>query len=269
MITTELDTSKRIICHTAADTVSADELVQAGHPGLSTAFLFVIATVFPAMIAVLVLTHSPVQSINPVAIFKLIDKLGPNYLYAVATGAAVVAAVELLGTWPAWVVTLLGLYLITAFFAVVGALTHTAGLHEEVGIPDALEVEPRKQVTNLEKERTGVLNHAYGFASRGNRAGALGHIETWLARDPDPDAAWSWFFDQMLRWEQKDHALFFAQRYIGQLLERGDRIGAVKVILRGQLVNERFKPTPEHMDAAIEAAETTGNAELASALKRL
>ena len=29
MITTELDTSKRIICHTAADTVSADELVQA------------------------------------------------------------------------------------------------------------------------------------------------------------------------------------------------------------------------------------------------
>ena len=246
-----------------------DELVQVGQPGLAHSLMFVIAAVFPAMIGLLVLTHSPLESINPVAIVRLIDKLGLSYLYAVATGAAVVAVIEFLGSWPAWVVMLLGLYALSAFFAVVGALMRHAGLQEEVDIPDALEVEPEKQIANLVKERTGVLNHAYGFASRGNRAGALGHIESWLARDPDPDAAWSWFFDQMLRWEQKDHALFFAQGYIGQLLERGDRIGAVKVIMRGQLVNERFKPAPEHMDAAIEAAEATGNSELASALKRL
>ncbi|MDJ0907695.1 MAG: hypothetical protein QNI99_00770 [Woeseiaceae bacterium] len=246
-----------------------DEIVKAGQPMLGTAFLLFVAALFPAMIALLVLTHSPLQSINPVAIVRLIGKLGGSYLYAVATGAAIVFVIESLGSWPAWVVVLISLYLLVAFFTVIGALTRAADLYEEVGIPDAVEVEPVKQVANLEKERTGVLNHAYGFASRGNRAGALGHIDSWLARDPDPDAAWSWFFDQMLRWEQKDHALFFAQRYIGQLLERGDRIGAVKVIMRGQLVNERFKPAPEHMDAAIEAAEATGNSELASALKRL
>lgn len=170
---------------------------------------------------------------------------------------------------PTWLQSLLSLFLTTSFYAVLGAMLREQDLIHEVDIPEALEVEPEKQVANLEKERTGVLNHAYGFASRGNRAGALGHIEQWLARDPDPAAAWSWFFDQMLRWEQTDHALFFAQRYVARLLDDGDRIGAVKVLLRGRLINERFKPAPEYMDAAIEAAESTGNTELASALKRL
>ncbi len=247
----------------------ADEIVKAGQPSLATAFLLLIAAVFPAMIALLVLTHSPFESINPVAIARLIGKLGASYLYAVLTGAAIVAVVELLGSLPAWVVVLLALYLMTAFFAVIGALTRFSDLHAEVGIPDALEVEPEKQVANLDKQRVGILNHAYGFASRGNREGALRHIESWLSEDPDPDAAWSWFFEQMLRWDQTDHALFFAQRYIGQLLEVGDRIGAVKVVMRGRLYNERFRPADEHMDAVIEGAEATGNSELASALKRL
>ncbi len=247
----------------------ADEIVKAGQPDIATAFLLVVAALFPAMIALLVLTHSPVESVNPVAIAKLIGQLGASYLYAVITGAAIVAVVELLGSWPAWVVVLLALYFVTAFFAVIGALTRFAGLHDEVGIPDAMEVEPEKQIANLDKQRLGVLNHAYGFASRGNRDGALRHIDSWLSQDPDPDAAWAWFFEQMLGWDETDHALFFAQRYLSRLLERGDRIGAAKVLLRGRLYNERFRPADGDMDAAIEAAEVTGNVELASIVKRL
>ncbi len=221
------------------------------------------------MMAVLVITHSPAQSMNPLAWFQLAHRLGPAYLAGPAVLIGVVFVPIGLSDLPGWAQSLLNLYLLTSFYSVVGGMLREQDLIHEVDIPDALEVEPETQVANLEKDRTGVLNHAYGFASRGNRAGALSHIESWLARDPDPDAAWSWFFDQMLRWEQKDHALFFAQRYVGQLLEHGDRIGAVKVIMRGQLVNERFRPAEEHMDAAVEAAKATGNTELASALKRL
>ena len=247
----------------------AGELEDAGMPALASALVILVTLVFPAMIAVLTLTHSPLESINPVAITRFINRLGANYLYAVGTGIAAVFILELLGALPAWLAALIALYLAAAFFSVIGGLTHAVGLEEEVGIADAIEVEPDKQLANLDKQRTGVLNHAYGFASRGNRAGAMNHIESWLREDPDPDAGWPWFFDQMLRWEQTDHALFFAQRYIGRLLATGDRVSAVKVILRGRLVNERFRPAPEHMEAAIEAARATGNTELASALERL
>ncbi len=246
-------------------------LREAADIGTGVAWLFAIvsAAIFPAMMAVLVITHSPVQAVNPLAWLRLVDRLGQTYLLGPLILIAAILIPMGLEWLPRWLQSLLGLFLTMSFYSVIGAMLREEELIHEVDLPEAMEVEPEKQIANLEKERTGVLNHAYGFASRGNRTGALVHIESWLARDPDPDAAWFWFFDQMLRWEEQDHALFFAQRYVGQLLERGDRIGAVKVILRGRLVNERFRPEREHMGAAIEAAEATGNTELASVLKRL
>ena len=243
------------------------EVVEYG-VGPAWVYALLCASIYPAMIAVLVITHSPAQALNPLAWLNLVGRLKQTYLLGPIVLVAVVFIPLGLEWLPRWSQSLLSLFLTASFYALVGAMLREQALIHEVDIPAAL-VEPEKQVANLEKDRLGVLNHAYGFASRGNRAGALSHIESWLASDPDPDAAWSWFFDRMLCWEQKDHALFFAQRYVGRLLERGDRIGAVKVIMRGQLVNERFRPAPEHMDAAIEAAEATGNSELASALNRL
>ncbi len=248
----------------------AGEIESAGQPTLASVFMIVFAAVFPAMIAVLTLTHSPFESINPLAIARLIGKLGPNYLYAVMTGVLVVAAPEMLGRLPAWIVVLVTLYFVTAFFAVIGGLTRATNLVEEVGIPEAEEPGVEEVTTALLKKRTGVLNHAYGFASRGNRDNALNHIEQWIEReDPEPAAARQWFFERMLDWEETDHALFFAQRYLSWLLAHGEQVRAVKLILRGQIVNPRFRPKTEDMEAAIEAAQACRNPELADALRRL
>ena len=123
-------------------------------------------------------------------------------------------------------------------------------------------------MADLQRQRVSVLSHAYGFASRGNRRGAFDHIDEWLQRDPDPADARAWFLEQMLGWEQSDHGLHFAQRYLTWLLEHGDDVQAVKVMLRCRLLNSQFRPLSDDMSRAIAAAEASGNAELAEALGR-
>jgi len=71
----------------------------------------------------------------------------------------------------------------------------------------------------------------------------------------------------MLGWEQKQHALFFAQQYIHDMLAHGERVPALKVIMRCRLIDENFKPLREDVPAAIQAAENSGNNELATVLK--
>jgi hypothetical protein len=63
--------------------------------------------------------------------------------------------------------------------------------------------------------------------------------------------------------------LFFAQHYIHDMLTHGERIPALKVIMRCRLIDEQFKPLPEDMPAAVQAAENSGNIELAAVLKQL
>ena len=141
-------------------------------------------------------------------------------------------------------------------------------LHEEVEIYEPVE-KPQAEVDEaLLKERTNVLTHAYGFISRDNRAGGFKHIESWLQRDPDPEGAWYWFFDQMLRWEDTYPALLLAQQYLGRLLEHGDKVGAVKLMMRCRLVNEEFRPLTPDLPAAIAAAEACHNDALVQALNR-
>jgi putative membrane protein insertion efficiency factor len=122
------------------------------------------------------------------------------------------------------------------------------------------------EVEELRKERAAVLNHAYGFISRDNREGGFKHIYDRLERDPDPDDAWSWFFDQMMLWEIKEPAQLFAQNYLTRLLHDGDYSKAVKVITRCRYVNESFLPLADDRELAREAAEACGNEDLAGKL---
>ena len=49
------------------------------------AFAFLAAALFPAMMAVLVITHSPTQSLNPVALYNLMRETGESYWWAPLT----------------------------------------------------------------------------------------------------------------------------------------------------------------------------------------
>lgn len=127
---------------------------------------------------------------------------------------------------------------------------------------DPVEPDDEKVSHDNSKERTSVLNHAYGFISRGNRAGGLKHVHEWLEQDPEPNTAWPWFLGQMLRWENPEPALVFAQQYLGRLLRDEDYVLAVKLMMRCRLINAAFKPLPDDRALALEAAERCNNEEL-------
>jgi hypothetical protein len=238
-------------------------------PGAGVLFGLLAAAVVPAMMSVLVITQSPVQSLNPLALITLVRECGAGYWLAPLTLILVFIVPAVLGWLPNWLQSLMELYFIFAFYSVTGAIMRSKKLIDEVYIDDPLEPAVETQLSDLDTQRTMILNHAYGFVSRGNREGGLGHIYMWLQEDPDPEPAWSWFFEQMLRWEQGQSALFFAQRYLSHLLAVDEPVKAVKLVLRCQLVDETFRPFREDFPATIDAALHCDNTALADALKRL
>jgi hypothetical protein len=223
----------------------------------------------PASFAVLVITHSPLQSLNPFAIGKLMKATGESFwlasVYLVVVCWLAVSAEQL----PNIAANFVQLFALFSFASVTGTLIEPFGLIDNVNIPGALEADDDEIAENLETARTAVLTHAYGFVSRNNREGGFRHIVDWIEKEADVVAAWAWFFDRMLRWEQQQHALFFAQTYVHDLLTHGEKIPAMKVIMRCRLVDEQFHPFREDLPAATEAAESTGNIEIAAFLKRV
>ena len=112
----------------------------------------------------------------------------------------------------------------------------------------------------------------FSITPTGSSAETIGRVvsntsTTGLEQDPDPDDAWSWFFDQMMLWEIKEPALIFAQSYLTRLLHDGDYAKAVKVMTRCQHVNESFLPLADDRELAREAAEACGNEDLVGVLE--
>jgi hypothetical protein len=231
-------------------------------------FLFAAAGVWPAILAVLAITRSPLQSINPVAIGRLLRACGGTFwiasVYLFVTGWLCLQ----LDALPLPLEILVQLMLSFSFFAVTGALIEPHGLVDDVYIPDAREPDAGDIRGDIEKNRVAVLGHAYGFISRDNRKGGFNHIMDAIGKDADPAAAWAWYFNRMLGWENQQHALFFAQHYIHDALQHGERVAAAKAIMRCRMVDERFRPFAEDVPAAIEAAQSVANHELAAVLKR-
>ena len=224
--------------------------------------------VLPAILAVLVISRSPLESINPLAIGRLIRHAGPGYWYAPLLLVAATVLLTLLSGLPSLLRDALELYLLFAAFCVTGATLRAAQLIDSVDVPEvdlpASSVPPQARL--LAGQRRAVLNHAYGLASRGNVDGGLAHLRESLRDDPDPAAARAEYFDAMLHWEDNFAALRFAQEYLGHLLGKGDHRAANKLLLRCHAIEPAFRPLPADREAAIAALRRCGNDELADRL---
>ena len=236
--------------------------------GASSLVLLVAACLLPASLAVLAITRSPLQSLNPVAITRLLRTCGSTFWIASVYLFATSWLCLQLGGLPLFLTNLLQLLLSFSFFTLTGALIEPHGLFEEVYIADASERGEQEIRGDIERTRAAELGHAYVFISRNNRKGGFAHLFAAIEKDPDPVAAWGWYFGRMLAWDEQQHALFFGQHYVHDALRHGETVAAVKTILRCRLIDERFKPLAEDLPAAIAAAENTGNTELALVLKR-
>ncbi len=239
-----------------------------GVVGLLTVFI-VFAVLLPASLAVMAITRSPLESLKPRAIGGFIRRCGPTYWIAPSF-----LLIALIVSWfisvtrlPDLAQEFVGFYLVFACYVVIGAVARSKQLHKEVGIPEPPAPDSDQLDASLSRERTAVLNHAYGFISRGNRDGGFKHLYGHLGSDPEPDTAWRWFFEQMLRWERQGPALLFGQQYLSRLLHDGDYVAAVKLIMRCRLINAAFKPLAEDRELALIAAQHCHNDELISILQ--
>ena len=232
------------------------------------AVLVMFAAVLPASLVILALTHSPLESLNPRAMGRLVKRCGAAYWIAPGYALAAMLAVSALSGSgaPGWLTEMVALLLLFAFYTLTGGVVRPYRLHERVAIHQPVEPGAAQLGERLLKDRTTVLNHAYGLVSRGNRAGGLRHIREWIDHEPDADGASHWFLEQMLQWDSTDAALQFGQHYLSRLLHRGDDVAAVKLIGRCRLENDAFRPLPEDRDLARQAAERCGSEELARTL---
>ncbi len=236
----------------------------------SVVFGVTVLFIYPASMAILATTRSPVESLNPAALFVVLKNCGREYLGVPLVIVAIFFAI--------WILVIVGapyllikasaMYASFLMFTLTGSVLHEKGASISVDLPPVREPGAEQLDVDLTRERTKVLNHAYGFVRRGNRQGGLQHIHAWVEDEADIGAAYRWFFEQMLKWESTEAALFFAQGYLHWLLDQRRDIEVLKLIARCLLVDARFKPLAADRGAAKAAAERQGNEELYEFLKR-
>ena len=230
----------------------------------SAAFL----AVFPASLAVLAVTHSPIESINPLAVGRMIAACGPSYVAIPITLLVIFFLSNVLGSRvPLLLDVVLDTYTMVLLFTLTGAVARNAGVASEitVGIAAARPESEIRSATVAEREK--VASHAYGFISRGNRDGGFRHIEDWIRRDPDPHDAVTWFFNEMMRWESKDAALFFAQTCFSHYLHHEQEAEALKLMSTCIHESPRWRPSSEDLPHAIELVERHGRDDLLKSLR--
>lgn len=225
---------------------------------------------FPVSMAVLALTRSPIESLDPAALIRVVKACGRDY---VLIPLIIVITIFFISS----LVYLGAPYILTkavAMYATILMFTLTGGVLHEHSVAIPIELPPQQKPAaeqldgQLTRERTSTLGHAYGFISRGNREGGLQHLFQWIEKEANTDDAYRWFLNEMLKWESKEAALLLAQRYVNWLLPESRETDALKIISRCLLENPRFRPLPEDMEAALAAAERLGNDELYEYLKR-
>ena len=229
----------------------------------------VFVTLFPASIAILAITHSPLESINPAAVTRMIRSCGHSYPVVIVVLLGAYIALNLLSSLgvPMIIDVLFDMYTIFLLFTLTGAMAANAGVAADVdiGIPHEPSDSADRSATTADREK--VASHAYGFISRGNREGGFKHIRESIRSDPDPDEAMGWFFNAMMKWESTDSALFFAQECFSHYLHHDLDAEALKLIATCTHANSRWRPKAEDRQHAIELAERYGRDDLLRSLR--
>ena len=107
--------------------------------GALYALIAVQAFVYPAMLGVLAITHSPAQSLNPVAIYRFIVHSGPAYLVAPVYLMLVASLLPWLNSLNTLLAGFIEMFLVFSIHSVIGTIIEPSGIVDDVDIPDALE----------------------------------------------------------------------------------------------------------------------------------
>lgn len=167
----------------------------------------------PGSVALLAVTRRFSAALNPARVLAGSLGMGSGYLFCLAAGVAIVVLLGLARERGLlWYLPLTYGLLLHAFLVgnVVYARRNVLGVYTSRS-PEAQADRAQSAIIAIRK---GVLNHAYGFAMHGNRAGAIRHIESYVTAEDDSLEARLWFLHESARWESSHAALELGQRII-------------------------------------------------------
>lgn len=221
-------------------------------PAMANTILGLLLLIYPASLAVLGATRSPTGSLNPVNLYNMIRLCGWQYVLIPLVIIPMTAVAALLFALNSWLLArnLAVCYVVFLLFSLTGAVMRENGVMNEVDIDRPRTPDVGQLSAALQKTRQQTANHAYGFASRGNRSSALRHIHQYVTTEVDTTSAYEWFFREMLAWESRDTALVFAQEYLAYLLGQGNGSDAIKLITRCLHEDVDWKPLQRDRYAA-------------------
>lgn len=231
-------------------------LAHEGYVAASRAAGLAVFVVLPASLAILAITRSPAESLNPLAWWRLVRACGADYAFAAVVPplAALLVALLPLDGMPAVLAALCWSYPTFLLCTLTGAILHRNDVAFRIRIPDPVVAGAGDLAAGRAAVRRKVLDHAYGFASRGNLDGGLAHVRAAIDADPEPADARRWYFERMLQWESRTCGLFFAQEYLGWLLAQEREVEALKLLTRCFLLDPAFRPLPADREAVVEIA---------------
>lgn len=224
---------------------------------LSAVFGLSVLLVIPSSLGILAVTHSPAESLNPLAIGRMIGVCGATYFII----PGVIIFTTLLFVWmisiglPVILVDFLTSYQVILLFTLTGGVLYANDVGFDLEIDPPVVATEEEVASDLEKEREKVASHAYGFISRGNRDGGFAHVLDWIKQEPDASEASDWFFAAMLKWEVKEPALFFAQTYFAHLLHHEEDLRALKLISTCIHIDPQWRPKAADRVHALQLAE--------------
>jgi hypothetical protein len=188
-------------------------LLYLGWPRFAEALLVVGLALLPASVALLAVTREFSAALSPLKLVAAVVGIGRGYLYCLAGAAALLVLLGLsqarsqLWYFPLAYGLFLEAYLIGS---VVYARRNVLGVRAPRS-PEARAERARAETVGI---RSRVLTHAYGFAAHGNTAGALKHVEAYIAAEEDTLEARLWMLKEIARWENRRAALEFGERVI-------------------------------------------------------
>jgi hypothetical protein len=223
----------------------------------------------PASMAILAITHAPAESLNPLAIVRMIRACGFAYFVVpfILIGMSSMFVILYLAGVPLILIDLGTSYQIVLLFTMTGAVLHANDVAMQVAIPEPVDPTAEELAQALLKERQKVANHAYGFISRGNRHGGFAHIQQWIEKEAVPLEAHQWFFEEMLTGGNQEPAFFYAQDLMHLLLAARMDNEALKLIERCLYENSRWRPLPEDKAGVTELAQRHGREDLLALLQ--
>jgi len=182
----------------------------------------------PGAVALLAVTRQLFAALNPVRVLAAAAGMGPGYLYSLLGAAGFAVLLELAqargGLW--YFPLVYGVFL-EAYL--IGSVVYARRRALGVSTPRSPEARAERAQAGTVATRKSIVTHAYGFAAHGNKAGALRHVERYLAQDEDTLEARLWMLNETARWEDSDVALEFGKRVFDYCEQHGFAEEAARV----------------------------------------